>query len=77
MAAQTRGYAHRIDINAPASRVWSALLEPQLLARWFGPQATVEPRAGGIFDSTLDPGIHRKAAIDRFEPGRRLRLVPA
>ena len=75
MAAKTRGYAHRIDINAPASRVWVALIEPKLLARWFGPNAEVKPCVGGTFDSTLDPGIHRQASIDVFEPGRRLRLV--
>ena len=45
------------------------------LARWFGPNAEVKPCVGGTFDSTLDPGIHRQASIDVFEPGRRLRLV--
>jgi uncharacterized protein YndB with AHSA1/START domain len=75
MAAKTRGYAHRIDILAPASRVWTALIEPKLLARWYGPNAEVSARAGGTFDSTLEPGIQRQASIDVFEPGRRLRLV--
>jgi uncharacterized protein YndB with AHSA1/START domain len=75
MAAKTRGYAHRIDIVAPASRVWTALIEPKLLSRWFGPGAEVRPRAGGTFDVNLDPGIPRQASIDVFEPGRRLRLV--
>lgn len=75
MAGTSRGYAHRVDIAAPRSRVWTALVEPKLLARWYGPGAEVRPREGGSFDSTLDPGIPRQATIDVFEPGRRLRLV--
>jgi len=75
VAGKTRGYAHRVDIAAPRTRVWTALVEPKLLARWYGPGAEVRPREGGSFDSTLDPGIPRQATIDVFEPGRRLRLV--
>lgn len=75
MATKTRGYAHRVDIAAPTSRVWTALIEPRLLARWHGPVAEVRARVGGSFDSTLEPGIVRQATIDVFEPGRRLRLV--
>ncbi len=75
MAATTRGYAHRIDILAPASRVWAALLEPALLARWYGPHAHVRPGAGGSLDVTLAPDIERQAHIDVFEPAHRLRLI--
>ncbi len=75
MPVKTRGYAHRVDIEAPPSRVWSALIEPALLARWLGPNAVVRPKTGGRFSSTLDPGIEREALIDIFEPNRRLRLV--
>ena len=75
MSVRTRGYAHRVDIEAPPSRVWSALIEPALLGRWFGPNCVVKGRAGGSFSGTLDPGIEREALIDVFEPNRRLRLV--
>jgi uncharacterized protein YndB with AHSA1/START domain len=75
MSVRTRGYAHRVDIVAPPSRVWIALIEPALLARWHGPNATVKPKAGGRFQATLDPGIEREALIDIFEPNHRLRLV--
>ena len=75
MPVKTRGYAHRVDIEAPPSRVWSALIEPALLSRWLGPNAVVKPKAGGRFSVTLDPGIEREALIDIFEPHRRLRLV--
>lgn len=75
MSVKTRGYAHRIDIQAPPMRVWTALIEPALLSRWFGPNTSVKARPGGSFVGTLDPGIDREALIDVFEPGRRLRLV--
>ena len=68
MAVKTRGYAHRVDLAAPPSRVWSALIEPALLSRWHGPNAVVKPKAGGRFSGTLDPGIEREATIDIFEP---------
>jgi len=75
MSTKTRGYAHRVDILAPPSRVWSALIEPALLSRWFGPNPVVRPKAGGRFHAVLDPGIEREALIDICEPNRRLRLV--
>jgi uncharacterized protein YndB with AHSA1/START domain len=75
MSVRTRGYAHRVDVEAPPARVWTALIEPALLARWLGPNAVVKPKAGGRFSVTLDPGIEREALIDIFEPNRRLRLV--
>ena len=75
MAGTTRGYAHRIDILAPASRVWSALIEPALLSRWCGPQAKVRASAGGSLDVTLSPDLERQAHIDVFEPAHRLRLI--
>ena len=65
-----------MDIAAPVSRVWTALIEPKLLSRWMGPGPRVRPKVGGSFVTTLEPpGIHREASIDLFEPGRRLRLV--
>ena len=75
MPVRTRGYAHRVDVEAPPARVWTALIEPALLARWLGPNAVVKPKPGGRFAVTLDPGIEREALIDIFEPNRRLRLV--
>jgi uncharacterized protein YndB with AHSA1/START domain len=71
----TRGYAHRVDIAAPRSRVWTALTEARLLARWCGTRAEVQPRTGGRFDVTVGVDLPRQAMIDAFEPGRRLRLV--
>jgi uncharacterized protein YndB with AHSA1/START domain len=75
MADRTRGYAHRIDINAPPELIWRALLEPALLAEWYAPGARVSARAGGSFEIRIDNDLKREAHIDVFEPGRRLRLI--
>ncbi|MEO8307006.1 MAG: SRPBCC domain-containing protein [Pseudomonadota bacterium] len=75
MATRTRGYALRADISAPTSRVWTALTEPVLLARWLGVDPRIQPRQGGHFSVTLAPGLARQATIDIFDPPRRLRLI--
>ena len=71
----TRGYAHRIDVRAPRELVWRALVEPELLAQWYGPEARVAPRGGGSYRIRVDVDLVREAHIDVFEPGRRLRLI--
>jgi uncharacterized protein YndB with AHSA1/START domain len=71
----TRGYAHRIDLLAPRELVWRSLIEPELLALWYGPEARVTPRAGGSYRIRVDVDLVREAHIDVFEPGRRLRLI--
>ena len=48
MAERTRGYAHRIEINAPLEMVWRGLIDPLKLRLWFGPEARVTPREGGV-----------------------------
>ncbi|ANW17950.1 SRPBCC family protein [Streptomyces clavuligerus] len=34
-------------VDEPPARVWAALTEPELLARWFPARVALEPRAGG------------------------------
>jgi uncharacterized protein YndB with AHSA1/START domain len=75
MADRTRGYAHRIDINADAARVWSALTDPALLVRWCAKGTTIKAREGGSFIAPFEGGYQLDAHIDVFLPGRRLRLV--
>src|SRR5664279_1580472 len=75
MAERTRGYAHRIDARSPVELVWRALLEPPLLAKWYGPEARVASRAGGSYRVRADRDLLREAHIDVFEPARRLRLI--
>jgi uncharacterized protein YndB with AHSA1/START domain len=75
VAERTRGYAHRININAPLELVWRGLIDPQLLALWCGPGARVSARSGGSYYLRLNGDLEREALIDVFEPGRRLRLI--
>ncbi len=75
MAERTRGYAHRIDINAPAELVWRGLVDQELVAIWCGPGARVTARAGGGYYMRLNGELEREALIDVFDTGRRLRLI--
>ena len=75
MAERTRGYAHRIDVRAPVDLLWRGLIEPALLAKWYGPGARIAARAGGRYLVCADRDLEREAHIDVFEPARRLRLI--
>jgi uncharacterized protein YndB with AHSA1/START domain len=75
MTDRTRGYAHRIDIDADAARVWRALTEPALLSRWCARGSTIKAREGGSFLAHFEGDYTLDAHIDVFLPGRRLRLV--
>ena len=75
MSERSRGYAHRVDINADVARVWRAITDPQALARWCSPEAQLQPRQGGLFRAKVDRVTELEAHIDVFEPGRRVRLI--
>ena len=72
---RTRGYAHRIDILAPPSAVWAALVDPAQVARWHGPVTALKLRAGGRYAASLGPNLERDALIDVFDVRHRMRLV--
>lgn len=75
MADRTRGYAHRIDVSADGTRVWRALTDDALLARWCAVGTTMRAREGGNFRARFVDSAERDAFIDVFIPGRRIRLV--
>ncbi len=75
MSDRERGYAHRADIVADASRVWQALTQEPLLRLWCSPAAQIGARQGGLFRASVDRVSEIEAYIDVFEPERRLRLV--
>jgi uncharacterized protein YndB with AHSA1/START domain len=72
---KTRGFAHRIDIDAPPPRVWTAMCGPTLAALWLGRDARIRPQKSGGWAATVAPGLAREAIIDVFDPPRRLRLI--
>jgi uncharacterized protein YndB with AHSA1/START domain len=75
MAELTRGYAHRIDVNAPLEMLWRGLIDPLKLRLWYGPDARVTAREGGGYFVRAASDLDREAHIDVFDPGRRLRLI--
>lgn len=75
MAERSRGYAHRLDVNAPLPLLWRGLTDAELLEAWCGPGARVNARAGGSYYIRLNGELEREALIDVFDPGRRLRLI--
>ena len=72
---KTRGFAHRIDIEAAPPKVWTALCGPMLAPLWLGKDARIRPQQGGAWSATLAPGLTREGMIDVFDPPRRLRLI--
>jgi uncharacterized protein YndB with AHSA1/START domain len=75
MAERSRGYAHRVDIDAEAGLVWRALTESEPLARWYCARTTIRAQTGGTFSANIDRFTQIEALIDVFEPRRRLRLI--
>ena len=75
MARRTRGYAHRIDIAAAATRIWSALTTVAELRIWCSPAAQIVAREGGLFRASVDRISEQEAHIDVLQPPRRMRLI--
>jgi len=71
----TRGYAHLVEVEVPAARVWCALIEPRLIRVWSGQESEIDPRQGGMYRIGKREAGAREAHIDIFEPNRRLRLI--
>ncbi|MFC0113918.1 SRPBCC domain-containing protein [Kibdelosporangium aridum] len=55
-----------LTIAAPASEVFASLIDPAAIKKWFGWEATVEPRVGG----KIAVGVDGK--IFEFEPNKKL-----
>src|SRR5262245_26016559 len=65
----------RVEIDAQVDEVWKALTEAKEIARWFAPNMTVQPGAGGSVTADWGSGLLWKNAIEVWEPNRHLRLV--
>lgn len=65
-------------IQAPADRVWSALADPEQLAKWFLPPtlpAQLERAGDGTLSIHMGPMASDLALMELLEDGRRLRLT--
>ena len=63
------------ETTVSAATLWRALVEPEMLALWYGDQAIVEPRIGGRYFAVSRLFGRREAFIERFEPAVRLQLI--
>lgn len=60
--------------DAPAADVWSALTDPDRLARWLG-RWSGDPASGRVLLTMTDEGAHPEpVTIDRCEPPTRLEV---
>ena len=71
----TRGYAHLVEIDVPASRVWLALTDPALVSIWSKQEAEIDARQGGLYRVGKRKAGGHEAHIDIFDSNRRLRLI--
>src|SRR5271165_3281579 len=71
----TRGYAHLVELQAPVARVWRALTDPALIRIWYGDEAEIDARKGGLFRLGRAGLGGREAHIDVFDVNRRLRPI--
>lgn len=75
MSGQKRRHDFRVTIDAPVEEVWRAITEGEKIQQWFAPQASVEPRLGGMMTLSWGPGMEGSAPITVWEPGRRFGWV--
>jgi uncharacterized protein YndB with AHSA1/START domain len=71
----TRGYAHLVEVDVPAARVWRALTDPCLIRIWSGQESEIDAREGGMYRIGKRDAGAREAHIDIFDLNRRLRLI--
>lgn len=61
-----------VTIGAPADLVYRLLTEDELLIRWMGMSAQLDPRPGGVFRFEIAPGHFCSGLYTEVVPGRRI-----
>jgi uncharacterized protein YndB with AHSA1/START domain len=72
-SSSARRYEQTLDLQVPREAVWKALTDGAEIARWFAPEARVDPQVGGVVGWTWRDHFDWQQTIDVFEPGRHLR----
>lgn len=67
----TRKLEFEVEIGATPGEIWQALTEAEGIKRWFAPEASVTPGAGGSVMVSWGPGAEGTAPIHLWEPGQR------
>ena len=75
MGGGFRSFAHRVDIDAPVSRVWRAFTDSRVLERWTARGASVVPRESGRMQVAFAPGLELDGHIDVLVTAQRMRLI--
>jgi uncharacterized protein YndB with AHSA1/START domain len=57
-----------IEIKATPEEVFRAITEPSEIAKWFAPEARVDPRVGGEYFFSWGPGMEGSTTISAWEP---------
>ena len=70
-----RSHETEVLLDASPEQVWRALTEPAQVQRWFAPNVSIVPGAGGSSVATWAEGVSWANGIEVWEPGRHLRLV--
>jgi uncharacterized protein YndB with AHSA1/START domain len=72
----TRGRALELEVTIDATLevVWRAVSEGESLARWFSPEASLQPGAGGNVQFSWGPGEEWQSQITVWEPNARVRF---
>lgn len=74
MRGLTRTIRLRAFIRASPTKVFQAVSEPALLARWMLDHATISLRKGGRYTFGWDGGPTHTGTVLSFIPGRRIAL---
>jgi uncharacterized protein YndB with AHSA1/START domain len=61
-----------VDLAHPPGTVWAALTTADGLSAWFGEEATIDPRPGGVGRMTFASGVSVEMRVERVEEPRVL-----
>lgn len=75
MSGAYRSFAHRVEVGAPAERVWRAFTDSRILERWTTAGATVTAREKGRMHVVFGEGVELDAHIDVLVTAQRMRLI--
>jgi uncharacterized protein YndB with AHSA1/START domain len=63
---------HEETIDAAPEDVWGFMVDPGALSVWFGADAWLEPRAGGVVRFRFADGVERRGSVEEVTPFREL-----
>jgi uncharacterized protein YndB with AHSA1/START domain len=63
---------HEQTIEAPPRDVWGFMVDPAALSVWFGADAWLDPRVGGVVLFRFGDGSVRRGIVEEVDSTRRL-----